>query len=106
GTTDKIQQAQGQIDAIKEKMLDNIDKVLRRGEDLDLLVQKSEDVATISRDFQTGTRKLKRKMQLRLCCLVMALVYVIVFVVLVVVALICGISGRACIELFYPKQTV
>mmetsp|Transcript_10369 Transcript_10369/g.38456 ORF Transcript_10369/g.38456 Transcript_10369/m.38456 type:complete len:233 (-) Transcript_10369:176-874(-) len=103
GDTDKIQQAQEQIEDIKGTMLENIDKALKRGEDLDVLLRSTEDVKEAAGEFKKGSLKLKRKMQMRLCMMVCTLIYIVVFIVLVILGAVCGISGGTCWDLFEPK---
>ena len=41
-TTDNISKVQAQIDTVKDVMMENIDRVLERGEKIELLVDKTE----------------------------------------------------------------
>ncbi len=40
--TDELSKVQSQIDGVKEVMVQNIDKIIGRGEKIEMLVQKSE----------------------------------------------------------------
>lgn len=51
---------QGKIDNVKGVMMDNIDKVLERGERLDLLLDRTEELSDSSLNFKRGGQKLKR----------------------------------------------
>lgn len=44
GEYDNIQRAQGQIDELKDIMVKNIENIVSRGERLELLVNKSENL--------------------------------------------------------------
>jgi synaptobrevin family protein YKT6 len=62
---DKITKIQGQLDSTKDIMVDNIDKILQRGEKLDVLVLKSEELELLSRKFVNDTKKLNS------CCTIL-----------------------------------
>lgn len=60
----KLQSIQNDVDEVKLVMVNNIDKVLLRGEAIDKLLDKSDDLQHNANIFQRSTRVLKRKM----CC--------------------------------------
>jgi len=62
---DKLAQVQGQVQEVKEIMLDNIDQVLRRGEKLEELGEKAQALEKGARDFKSGATSLKRAMWCR-----------------------------------------
>jgi len=53
---DKIMQIQSNLDDVKDVMHKNIEEVLDRGENLDNLMQKSEDLSTVSYQFYRKAR--------------------------------------------------
>lgn len=59
---DKITKLQDDIEEVKEIMQNNVQKVLERGEKLDEMVEKSEDLSRSSQEFYKASRKLNR------CC--------------------------------------
>lgn len=59
---DKLTKVQSELDEIKVIMIDNIDQVLKRGENLDELIAKSEDLSKEAKIFQ------KRAKKLNACC--------------------------------------
>jgi len=61
-TADKLAQIQRNLDDIKDVMHKNIDEVLKRGETLEVLMERSEDLSTTSVQFY---KKAKKQNQ---CC--------------------------------------
>lgn len=55
---DKLTKIQKDLDDIKDIMHKNIDEVLKRGENLDSLMEKSEDLSTSSVQFAKKARKM------------------------------------------------
>eukprot|EP01066_Platyproteum_vivax_P002462 Platyproteum_vivax@DN13007_c0_g1_i1.p1 len=51
-TNEKIQQVKSQVNEIKDLMVDNIDKILDRGEKIDLLVDITDDMNQNAFHFQ------------------------------------------------------
>lgn len=51
-STDSIGRVQAQLDNVKDVMVENIDRVLQRGEKIELLVDKSEQLNTQARKFE------------------------------------------------------
>ena len=62
---DHIGRVQGQIEEVKEVMVQNIEKVLERGERIELLVDKSEQLQQTSFKFESTSRQLQRTMYWR-----------------------------------------
>lgn len=60
-SVDKITKAQQLIDETKVVMLDNIDAVMRRGENLEDLVAKTDDLSTMSKGFHKAAKKTNKR---------------------------------------------
>lgn len=60
-------------------MIDNIDKVLDRGEKINLLVDKTQDLTDTALDFRIKSKKLKRTMWWRN----VKLLFILIFIILV-----------------------
>nr|CAD7448212.1 unnamed protein product [Timema bartmani] len=58
GRGDKISQLQVQVDDVKRIMLDNVEKVMQRGEDLDNLLTKTESLESSGGAFRRRTREV------------------------------------------------
>lgn len=65
GQADKLFKLERDIDDIKVIMHKNIDHMLDRGEKIDVLVAKSNDLSSTSKVFYKQAKKTKR------CCTVM-----------------------------------
>ncbi|CAA2935057.1 vesicle-associated membrane 727 [Olea europaea subsp. europaea] len=61
----KLSKVQAQITEVKGIMMDNIEKVLDRGEKIELLVDKTENLQFQADNFQRHGRQLRRKMWLQ-----------------------------------------
>ena len=59
---DKISQMKKDIDDTKNIMVQNIEKVLERGERIDLLVTRTEEMQEQSYKFKSGATELKTKL--------------------------------------------
>lgn len=76
-----------QMDSVKELMVENIEAVIERHEKIDILVEQTEDLRTVSNEFQEGARKVKRKMWWRdkkWCLMIICLMIIILAILLLV----------------------
>jgi hypothetical protein len=60
--TSKVSRVQQQVSEVKEIMMDNIEKVLDRGEKIELLVDKTENLRFQADNFHRTGRALRRRM--------------------------------------------
>jgi hypothetical protein len=70
-------------------MIDNIEKVLSRGEALEKLVDRTEELADQSVDFKRGTKKLKNRMWWRNVIIVSVILFVILAIIFVIIWISC-----------------
>jgi len=94
--TDAVRKVKGQIENVKTQMIENIDKVLDRGDKIEVLVDKTDHLQTQSNTFKAVSKSVKRKMwwqnkKLMLCGVCVALVIIAVIVVVVLYFL--GVFG-------------
>ncbi|XP_039624346.1 vesicle-associated membrane protein 8 isoform X1 [Polypterus senegalus] len=61
GGPDKVQALQSQVEGVKNIMTQNVDRILARGEKLDDLMNKTEDLQSSSEHFKTTAKKVSRK---------------------------------------------
>ncbi len=59
---DKVAQVQEELERTKQVMSVNIDRVLERGEKIDLLVEKSENMATTAVTFHRKAKEVRQNM--------------------------------------------
>ena len=60
GSNRKLQKVKSQIDDVKDVMASNIDKVLERGEKLEDVLEKSDQMKDHAMQFKTKGKKLRR----------------------------------------------
>eukprot|EP01027_Heterolobosea_sp_BB2_P002999 GEZU01004521.1.p1 GENE.GEZU01004521.1~~GEZU01004521.1.p1 ORF type:complete len:172 (+),score=39.94 GEZU01004521.1:380-895(+) len=87
---DKISQVRGQLQEVKEIMVDNIEKVLDRGEKIDLLVNKSENLNETATTFKVKSRALKRRMWAQNVKLTLIIIAIVLAILLIIIWLACG----------------
>ncbi|KAM8828310.1 vesicle-associated membrane protein 8 isoform 2-T2 [Spinachia spinachia] len=61
GSTAKLDQVQNQVNEVKVILKDNISKVLERGERLDDLIGKTDDLQASADSFQKTSTRVARK---------------------------------------------
>ena len=95
-TTDKLSLLKSNLDDIRSVMVDNIDKVLARGEKVELLVKKTETMSENAVQMRRRATDLRRKMWRRnvktyLVCALATLVLVVM-----VAWYVCGLTMESC----------
>ena len=85
-TDDKLTKIKSDIGSIKVTMQDNFDKVIERGENIEVLNKKAESLSDSATKFGDRSRKLRRKM-----CIENAKKNIIIFlfVLLVLIIIVC-----------------
>ena len=94
GKQDAITNTQKEIDNVKGIMTENIERVLERGERIDLLVDKTDRLGVGARDFRIRSRGLKRRMWWKNVKLMVLLGVVVVFLIYLFVGAGCGLPGK------------
>ncbi|XP_022624518.1 vesicle-associated membrane protein 8-like isoform X2 [Seriola lalandi dorsalis] len=61
GSSAKLDQVQGQVNEVKVILKDNINKVLERGDRLDDLIGKTDDLQASADSFQRTSTRVARK---------------------------------------------
>ncbi|XP_064400047.1 vesicle-associated membrane protein 7-like [Halichondria panicea] len=90
GSGDKLGKLQTHVTAVKGVMKDNLDKVVLRGETLDDLEGRSEQLANSSTNFRHSAVKLRRKELCRRnkwCCCVSSVVFIVLFLIILGIVL-------------------
>ncbi|KAF2651739.1 vesicle-associated membrane protein-like protein [Lophiostoma macrostomum CBS 122681] len=93
GQQDAMRKAQAEIDNVREIMTENIERVLERGERIDLLVDKTDRLGNSARDFRVRSRGLRRRMWWKNVKLMVLLVLVVVFLIYLFVGFGCGLPA-------------
>jgi vesicle-associated membrane protein 7 len=77
---DQVTKVQDQLDELKGIMVKNIDLVANRGERLELLVDKTEDLSQSAMTFKKSSRQLSRAMCMKNCKITAILVFVVLVI--------------------------
>eukprot|EP00029_Vermamoeba_vermiformis_P002664 TRINITY_DN1303_c0_g1_i1.p1 TRINITY_DN1303_c0_g1~~TRINITY_DN1303_c0_g1_i1.p1 ORF type:complete len:255 (+),score=65.63 TRINITY_DN1303_c0_g1_i1:18-782(+) len=88
--SDKITKLKGELDEVKNVMVTNIEKVLERGEKIELLVDKTDQLNQTSVNFRKKATQLKRSMWWKNVKLTIMIILILIVVVYIIVAISCG----------------
>ena len=94
--SDALGRVKGEIAEVKNVMVQNIDKVLERGEKIELLVDKTDRLQGEASRFRGQAKKLKNAMWWKNAKMMALIGLVIALVLYFLVALICGASFQKC----------
>ena len=96
-TIDNIGAVKSQIEDVKSVMVQNIEKVLERGEKIELLVDKTDRLNQQAFRFESSSRNLRRAMYWRQMRCYAGLGLAVVFLIFIASASMCGgISFHHC----------
>ena len=93
GQEDAFRNVSAEIENVRGIMTENIERVLERGERIDLLVDKTDRLGGSARDFRVRSRGLKRRMWWKNVKLMVLLVVVIVFLLYLFIGFGCGLPA-------------
>ncbi|KAL3149859.1 hypothetical protein ABBQ38_013680 [Trebouxia sp. C0009 RCD-2024] len=91
----KVAAVQKKVDEVKNIMVDNIERVLERGEKIELLVDKTDNLRFQADKFHKTGRQLRSKMwwqNMKMKILVVLVVLILIFVIFLIVCF----SGTNC----------
>eukprot|EP01130_Rhizamoeba_saxonica_P000220 TRINITY_DN1020_c0_g1_i1.p2 TRINITY_DN1020_c0_g1~~TRINITY_DN1020_c0_g1_i1.p2 ORF type:complete len:171 (+),score=32.67 TRINITY_DN1020_c0_g1_i1:479-991(+) len=88
--SDRIDEVQNQIESTKEVVIQNIDKILERGDRIELLVQKTEDMQQESYMLKTKSTNLKDMLWWKNMKLNFIIAGIILLIILIAVWAGCG----------------
>jgi vesicle-associated membrane protein 7 len=60
--TDELTRAQTELNQVKDIMVQNVEQILSRGERIELLVDKTDTMASQATAFRRGARSVRRQM--------------------------------------------
>ncbi|XP_024983715.1 putative vesicle-associated membrane protein 726 [Cynara cardunculus var. scolymus] len=87
---DKIAKVKAQVSEVKGVMMENIEKVLDRGEKIELLVDKTDNLRNQANDFKKQGTKMKRKMWVQNMKIKLIVGGLVLVLILLVVMSICN----------------
>ncbi|XP_049619553.1 vesicle-associated membrane protein 8 [Syngnathus scovelli] len=88
---DKTAALRNEVDSVKNIMTQNVDRILARGERLDELVGKSEDLQDGAKHFKHTSHKVARSYWWKNVKLIVAIVVVVLIIVLIIILLATGV---------------
>lgn len=92
----KLAKVKAQVTEVKGVMMENIEKVLDRGEKIELLVDKTDNLRSQAQDFKQQGTKMRRKMWIQNMKIKLIVVGIVVAIGLIIFLSICG--GFKCIS--------
>lgn len=93
GQEDAFRNVQREMDDVRGIMTENIERVLERGERIDLLVDKTDRLGGSARDFRMRSKGLRRRMFWKNIRLMVLLVVVCIFLLYLFIGFGCGLPG-------------
>ncbi|KAL2092460.1 hypothetical protein ACEWY4_012258 [Coilia grayii] len=88
---DKVTALKSQVDGVKEIMTQNVDRILARGERLDDLMDKSEDLQAGAQNFKQTSQKVARSYWWKNVKIIVVIIVVVLIIVLIIILLATGV---------------
>lgn len=88
----KINMIRDEINNTKEEVHRGIEKVIDRGEKLDVLVVRSNNLLEDAITFKKQSKRLKRKMLCKRIKIALAMIFILFIILMVALFMICGIK--------------
>lgn len=96
---DTIRRVENEVDELKGIMVKNIDSIAARGERLELLVDKTDELNENSVTFKKTSRTLARSMWWKNIKLTVLLVVVVIVILYIIVSISCGgLAWQKCVK--------
>ncbi|XP_041128908.1 vesicle-associated membrane protein 8-like [Polyodon spathula] len=83
----KLDAVQEQVNDVKNILSDNLNKVLERGERLDDLIDKTDDLQATAETFQKTSTKIARKMWWKNKKMLVVIVVVVIIIIIIIILL-------------------
>eukprot|EP00796_Vickermania_ingenoplastis_P011414 gene11414-7918_t len=93
---DKITALNDDINQVVDVMMDNMDKVLTRGDRIDTLQEKSSNLADQAQQFQDRSTELKRALCMKNVKFTIMIVCAVILVVIIIVMIACNPNFSKC----------
>ncbi|XP_051924354.1 vesicle-associated membrane protein 8 isoform X2 [Hippocampus zosterae] len=88
---DKMESLRSEVDGVKNIMTQNVDRILARGERLDDLMGKSEDLQDGAKHFKHTSQKVARSYWWKNVKIVVVIVVIVLIIVLIIILLATGV---------------
>merc|ERR1719289_561339 len=92
----KIDHINETLSQVKQTMYTNIDKVLERGEKIEFLVDKSDNLNAHANQFKSRAKTLKNRLWWQNVMMMLIVFLVVVVVIYIIAAMACGFSLDDC----------
>jgi vesicle-associated membrane protein 7 len=89
-SVNKVQRVRNEVDKVKDIMVANIDQLMERGERLELLVDKTENLSQHSVAFKQTSRNLRRRMWWQNVKVMVGVGITIIVALYIIVSISCG----------------
>lgn len=90
---DKLSQLRSQVTQVKAVMVANVERMLERGDRLDDLMGRTEDLEQSSASFRASAARVQRSMCLKNCKWTIILIAAIVVIILIIVIVVAAETG-------------
>ncbi|EIN05558.1 VAMP/synaptobrevin-like protein [Punctularia strigosozonata HHB-11173 SS5] len=94
--TDELGRAQAELAQVKDIMVQNVEQILSRGERIELLVDKTDNMASQATAFRRGARTVRRQMWWKNSKILALSVIVALILLWIFVAQFCGAGLNQC----------
>jgi len=88
----KIAEVNEKVEASKQVMKDNVQKVIDRGDNIETLIEKTDILVQRSDSFRVNTKTLERKLWWKNVKMWIILICVIIFLIWLIFSLVCGFN--------------
>lgn len=104
---DQVKSLQSQVEGVKNIMTENVERILARGERLDDLMDKSEDLQAGAQNFKHTSQKVARHYWWKNVKLIVVMVVIVAIIVLIIVLLVTEVipTNSQSQQITTPKPT-
>ncbi|XP_059820019.1 vesicle-associated membrane protein 8 [Hypanus sabinus] len=88
---DRVRSLQSEVEGVKTIMSENVDRILARGEKLDDLMTKTEDLQASSEHFKTTSQKVARKYWWKNVKMIILLVIIVAIILTLIILFATGV---------------
>lgn len=93
-SVDQLSRVRQDVEEVKGVMTQNIEKVLERGERIDVLLDKTEELDYSANTFRTNAVRIRRKMWWQNTKMCLILIVVVLIILLIITLVILGQTGH------------
>ncbi|MBN3300201.1 VAMP8 protein, partial [Amia calva] len=87
----KVKSLQSEVDGVKDIMTKNVERILERGERLDELMGKTEDLQAGAQNFKHTSTKVARSYWWKNVKMIAIIVIVVIIIILIIILLATGV---------------